>query len=400
MAARLTPAGRGAVAVVVFSGDADGLDRAAPQLFRAANGKPLVEQTTDQIVFGHWGREETPGEDVVLCRRGPASFEVHCHGGDVAVRRILSDLQTCGFETVDSSSLAQVHGGVSGQELQWAVSEAPTARTAAILLDQWQGTWRDGIEGIRGELAQKYVQGAVGLRSQSLAGPTLRDASEPELVERLRAKLQGMLGWSRFALHLTVPWSVVLGGRPNVGKSSLLNRLLGYSRAIVFDEPGTTRDVVTGDTAIEGWPVRLSDTAGIRETADGLEAEGIALARAQFETADCRLLIVDVNQPPTSADLAAMQAWPDAIVVAHKSDLPDRWGDALPRDVVRVSSLLSTGVEKLLSLIARKLVPETPSAGTPLPLTSRQIRLLEAAAGALASGIGPRCQQLLDELVS
>ena len=85
-------------------------------------------------------------------------------------------------------------------------------------------------------------------------------------LQAAAARIREWLAWEDFGLHLTRPWNVVLAGRPNVGKSSLINALLGYTRSIVFDQPGTTRDVVTAATAIDGWPIELSDTAGLRES--------------------------------------------------------------------------------------------------------------------------------------
>jgi tRNA modification GTPase len=106
----------------------------------------------------------------------------------------------------------------------------------------------------------------------------------------LTAQLDALLRWSEFGRHLTQPWQVVLTGVPNVGKSSLINRLLGYSRSIVYAEPGTTRDVVTAATAFDGWPVELSDTAGLRDAAGEIEAAGVERARRHLATADLAIV--------------------------------------------------------------------------------------------------------------
>lgn len=366
------------MAVVWIVGDCRLLDRGELPLFCAANGKPAAEQECNRIVFGRWGA--APGEEVVLCRTGPESTEVHCHGGDAAVRRILDQLRARGCETVPWQELESRRAGVADVELSQALSEAKTARTAEILLDQMSGTWRAGFAALRDSVAA--VEPPGGART--------------ELLDRL----QQIAGWSRFGLHLTEPWSVVLGGRPNVGKSSLMNRLLGYTRSIVFDEPGTTRDVVTGEAAFQGWPVRLSDTAGVRDAAEGLEAEGITLARRRFAAADCRLLVIDVSQCPLVEDRAALDDWPDAILVAHKADLPDAWGAELPDRALRVSSLCATGLEDLMEAIASALVPQPPVAGIPLAVTARQQALVERAMQALASGDAAACRATLDELLA
>lgn len=190
--------------------------------------------------------------------------------------------------------------------------------------------------------------------------------------ELAASRANEMMAWANFGSHLTRPWEVVLAGRPNVGKSSLINALVGFERSIVFDEPGTTRDVVTADTVLDGWAIRLSDTAGQRDSAKDLEAAGIARAREAFATADSRLLLIDVSQPPHEDDWQLLSEWPDAIVVAHKVDLPDAWGEALPTKAIRVSSLQGTGLSELSSVIVTQLVPKLPPDEAVIPLTDRQ----------------------------
>ncbi len=175
-----------------------------------------------------------------------------------------------------------------------------------------------------------------------------------------------------------------MAGRPNVGKSSLVNALLGYSRSIVFDQPGTTRDVVTAATAIDGWPIEFLDTAGLREGAEPLEAEGVQRARGAMVAARLLIVLVDVSQPMTDDDRALLAAFPDALVIAHKCDLEPYGGPEFSRGDLaarwlRVSSKTGEGVEALLRAISGRLVPEVPPAGTPLPVAARQSVLLELA---------------------
>jgi tRNA modification GTPase len=186
------------------------------------------------------------------------------------------------------------------------------------------------------------------------------------------ARIAELLQRSRIGLHLTQPWRVVLAGRPNVGKSSLLNAILGYARAIVFDEPGTTRDVLSAETAIDGWPVELSDTAGLRVTRDEIEQEGVLRARRTAESADLLVLVFDASQPWSSSDAQLVTEFPQALVVHNKCDLPVV--DEQQRHTgLRVSALTGTNVSVLIEEIGRRLVPVIPPAGAGVPFTQRQV---------------------------
>ena len=146
-------------------------------------------------------------------------------------------------------------------------------------------------------------------------------SSAPADLSAAAAQIRDWLTWAEFGLHLTQPWRVVLAGRPNVGKSSLINAILGYTRSVVFDQPGTTRDVVSAPTAIDGWPIELSDTAGLRESADPIESAGVERARATLGAADLAIVLVDISQPASQSDRAIIAEHPRALVVAHKCDL-------------------------------------------------------------------------------
>ncbi len=331
---RLTPDGRGGVATVAVHGPVDLVQRAG---FRAASGRELPDSEPNRVVFGHWG---DPPEDVVVCRTSESVVEVHCHGGRVAVGRIARDLRDVGVEWTDRP----VPTGTRLENmLRRTLVAATTLRTATIALDQSNGRLRESLEMLRVEL-------------------------ETASLEAARRRCDDLLSWSNVGRHLASPWNVVLTGRPNVGKSSLVNALLGYGRSIVFDLPGTTRDVVSADTAFDGWPVRLVDTAGLRDGADDLESQGINRARTALAGADCRLVLLDVSQPEDDEDFRLLAEWPDAIVVAHKSDLPCI-RERLPEGALAVSSTTGAGLEELATAIVRAIVPRVPPRGTAIPVS-------------------------------
>jgi tRNA modification GTPase len=351
------------------------LGRTGETLFRAANRKPVTEQPVGRVVFGRWGSD--PAEEVVLCRRGEATVDIHCHGGDAAVRRILADLTSAGCQIVTWQELSTAEACLFATECREALANAPTLRTANILLEQSSGTLRRVVEELTASLA-----------------------AEPAPTSESLSRINALLEWAEFGRHLTVPWKVVILGRPNVGKSSLLNALAGFARAIVFDQPGTTRDLVTADSAFQGWPVRLVDTAGIREPKCALESAGIALARNEAASADCRLVVLDASQPPQSEDFELLAAWPGALVVAHKADLPDAWHDRIPSGAVCVSSLTGTGVNSLIDRIAATLVACVPDPGTAIPVSARQVELLASVRQALVAGNLGACREALLLLLS
>ena len=368
-ASLLTPVGRGAVAVVAAEGDAALL--AIDASFVAANGRTIQGQRADRIVFGHWS-SGAHREEVIVLRGADESVEIHCHGGVAAAERILNALAEAGCsveswrERLDRTAASTIEA-----EADAALSLATTRRTATILLAQRAGALRREVDRIRDEIAGSRLESA-------------------------RGKIDALLAGAPLGLHLTAPWQVAIAGRPNVGKSSLINALVGYQRAIVFDLPGTTRDVLTAETAIDGWPVRLADAAGIRETDDALEAEGVLRARRQLAQADLALWVLDGSEVADDPLQVAQREWLDAtgeaagssrvLVVVNKADLlaPDSRRTASD-DVRFVSALTREGLPELIARVGQLLVPNLPT-DEAVPFTRRQIELLAAAAGSLAVG--------------
>ncbi len=370
----LTPRGRGAVATIRVKGELNSLAAAINACFNAANQKSLAAQPLNRIVYGLWG--QTSNEDLVICRLDEYTVDIHCHGGLAAVERILSDLETQGCPRYSWEQLVKSTRTELDFELQDRLTAATTFRTAEILLRQSEGVLKSAFEAL------------------------LPVADQPFDLDHYQSQIQNLLGWEQFGLHLTTPWRVVLAGRPNVGKSSLINAILGYERSIVFNEAGTTRDVLTATTAFEGWPIQFSDTAGIREQADVLESTGIRRAEQMMRSADCNLILIDVSQPEQADDLRLLSQWPASIIVAHKSDLPQNWEQPLPHAAISVSSITKSGIDTLLEQLMKKLIPAVPEKNTPVPVTPRQIRILHQAAEALKESDQSVYTSLIHQLLS
>ena len=347
----LTPAGRGAVASIRVEGPA-ALSAVAACFQPAAAGKRLGDFPLRRIVFGRWGG--LGGEEVVACRLSVQRIEVHCHGGAVAAERIVADLCEQGCIALPWPDwVHQTSDDSLAAEAGLALAEARTERAASILLDQYQGALRREVVSLLEELHK---------------------STAVELSEAL----ENLLSRSRLGQHLVRPWRVVLAGRPNVGKSSLINALLGYQRSIVFDLPGTTRDVVTATTALEGWPVEFADTAGLRAGGDPLEAAGVELARREAAAADCLLLVFDASQRWTADEASLAAAWPAALVVHNKCDLADAGAHGRPPGLA-TSAETGEGLSDLITAIVARLVPVIPPAGAAVPFLPRHQHLLEQA---------------------
>lgn len=354
-AAVLTPPGRGAIATIQIQGTLSDLQaRIAPspeRFFQPRNGRQICEQPVDHILFGQWGEEE-----LVACRTSTCSVEIHCHGGPAAIGRILEDLEFLGAEILprETDSVSIGHSRWLS-DLETAVVQARTFRAAEFLWSQRPllSVW---------ERCDQILQEN---------GP---------LPTELRSQLIEASRWSLFGQHLTQPWQVVIGGAPNAGKSSLINALLGYERAIVYDQPGTTRDAVKAETAIDGWPVMLSDTAGQRASSETIEAAGIEIARTLLQSADLAVILIDRSAPSDSDIETLLQAFPNALVVFNKCDQSahaDWTNREFDSTVLEVSCRDQTGLEELLTTITEKLVPALPAADTLIPVTATQLHLLQ-----------------------
>ena len=371
---QLTPPGRGAVATCLVSGP--GAASLLAPLLRLKQGRSLDALPAGRIALGQW--LGTHPEEVVVTRRNADEVIIHCHGGHVPISAILTDLAAAGGQVVPWRQWLAESGGTGAlrdsivAEATVALAQARTERCAAILLDQFHGA-------LSSELQELLT--------------ALRSGEVREVIGRL-AILQAR---APLGLHLDSPWQVVICGAPNVGKSSLINALVGYGRAIVSPQPGTTRDVVSAATAVEGWPVELSDTAGIRVADDPLEAAGIAAAAERLAAADLRLLVFDRSAAFGASEQALAAAWPDAMMVHSKCDLA---AHPNPRPAgVEVSALGGDSVENLLTAVSARLVPNAPPAGSPVPFRPRHVATIAAAAEALSKNDVPTAIENLAALI-
>lgn len=297
-----------------------------------------------------WRFSPAAGEQVVVRYRCDRSIELHCHGGLAAAAMIVAALKEQGCRTVSWRQWIDCHHlDPIAAAAAAALTEARTQRTSAVLLDQYNGALRRAIDEIR----------------------TLLNKGEHRTATTL---IDTLLDRAKLGQHLTQAWRVVLAGPPNAGKSSLINALLGYQRVIVHHASGTTRDVVATIAAMDGWPVELSDTAGLRDTGRAAESAGVELAQRKLASADLALLVFDASRPWTTTNDTLVGSTPRSLVVNSKIDLPPAPG---PRPSwLGTSAVTGAGIEALIGAIVGRLVPLPPAAGAAVPFTRGQIDLI------------------------
>ena len=410
-----TPPGRGGLAVVRLSGP-----RAASIAERLIAGAPRLEprratlvRVVSRGVGASGGNEGLGGEgeaapgaaaaldivDEALVTRfeGPASYtgedlvEFSVHGSPVIVAEVVSAAVAAGARLARGGEFtlrAFLNGrlDLTRAEAVRDLVEATTPAQAKMALDQLQGTLAERIGEIEGLLfdltAKLEASGDFPEEGYRFISPEEALAA----IRAARGRMEALLAESRRGRLLREGITVAIAGRPNVGKSTLFNRLAGVERAIVTAVPGTTRDLITEAVMLSGVRMTLVDTAGVRSTTDLVEREGVLRAEKAIAAADLVVVVLDASAPLTEADadLLDTTASRARVVVANKSDLVRAWepgqltetrSAATAREEVAVSAKHGIGIDELIRAIARA---GGVSGGGELPHISnaRQIELL------------------------
>lgn len=364
----LTPPGRGGIAVV--RGTGPGAERALRACFVPATdgaGLPPV----GSLAYGHiTGADGAPLDEVILCHAAPGTYEVNCHGGPAAVAAVGAALAALGLERVDADTLLELEGTRPIERgVRRLLRLARTPLAARILLDQLGGA----------------LETAIQRACDALAAGRADDAAEA--IARLLDR------WRRCGRFLADPPRVVIAGRPNAGKSTLLNRLVGADRAVTSETPGTTRDYVEADAALAGLPVVLVDTAGLREAQGLVERLGVERAREQAAGAAVVLYLLDATEGVTAEDEAALARFSArALVVWNKADAAA--GPLGPPGALAVSALTGEGIEGmpagrpagLTEAVLAHLGYRAADPGEAVPLAREQAESLERARQLVARG--------------
>lgn len=352
IAAIATPVGEGGLGVIRLSGkEAIGI---AQKIF----DRPLKNW---RLVHGHIinpDSGEIVEEAVAACMKAPHSYtredvvEIYCHGGPLPLQSVLGLLFRYGARQANPGEFtlrAFLNGRIDLVQAE-AVLDVIRAKTAASL--------RVAVQGLGGRLSEQ-IKSLRGELMSVLAYLTARidfpedDIEEQEVLEPLRRaqdSVARLLDSADAGIVYRQGMRTAIVGRPNVGKSSLLNRLLGENRAIVTPIPGTTRDTLEEVVNIKGMPFILVDTAGIIRTKDSVESLGVERSRRAIERADLVLLVVDTSEELSPADEEIIGLLKDktALVAANKCDLPRKADlSSLPWKAVSTSALTGEGMAAL-----------------------------------------------------
>ena len=384
-------------------------------VFRARNGRPAAAQRPRSMVLGDLLDRAGRVIDNVLCVTFPAPHsytgedcaELHCHGSPVVLDAGLRALFAAGCRQAQGGEFTK-RAFLSGQldllqaEAVADLIDAETAEQAHNAVCQLSGTLSRTVDRVYEALLSMAARFYAVV---DYPDEDIEDLRQPELLDTLhtaRQDLERLLtGFSRGQL-LKQGVPTVLLGKPNAGKSSLLNALLGYDRAIVTDIAGTTRDTVEEKLPVGGVLLRLTDTAGIRDGGDAVEALGVERSRAAAHQAALAILVLDGSSPPTAEDeeaIALARQVPRLLVVMNKCDLP-RHPDAAALTgrfdtVLSVSARENLGLDALTRAIAALFPTGAPTDGALLTnarqadTVSRALSAVTDAHDALQSGMTP-----------
>lgn len=397
-----TPSGEGAIAIVRLSGP-----EAVPITTGLFQGKNLHDADSHTMHYGKLidpGTKEEAEEVMVSVMRAPKTFtredvvEVNCHGGMVAVNRVLEMVLSQGVRLAEPGEFTKrafLNGRIdlSQAEAVMDLIRAKTDKAMSVALKQMDGR----LSGLIGRLRQTLIE-TVAHVEVNIDYPEYDDVEEMshdilrEKIEEVHTEIKSLLEVAKQGKILREGLATAIIGRPNVGKSSLMNTLVQENKAIVTEVPGTTRDVIEEYVNVRGVPLRLVDTAGIRDTEDIVEKIGVERSRQVLQEADLVLLVLNNNEALTDEDVKLFEAVQglEYIVIINKTDLDQKIDLEKAQELAGSSPLVTTslieeeGVNELEAAMAGSFFAgDIDTADLTYVSNVRHIQLLKQAMQAL-----------------
>ncbi len=367
IAAIATAPGEAGIGIVRISGEKsiDIIDK----IFRSKEGKKLSQYKPRRITYGYIidpDKGEKIDEVLVSYMKAPNTYtredivEINCHGGMISVKKILGLVLKSGARIANPGEFTKrafLNGRIDLVQAE-AIMDLISAKTEKgfdVALNQLEGFLSKEVREIRERLLKMlaHIQVSIDFSEEDIDEITLDNLSENS--KEVEKSIRKLLDTSHTGKIIREGLSTVIVGKPNVGKSSLLNALIGESRAIVTDVPGTTRDTIEEHFSVKGIPLRLIDTAGIRETEDIVERMGVERSKELFNLADLIIVMLDASSDLTEEDLEIMDliGYRKALIIINKTDLPqkldvDKVRDIIgDKDIIEISILENIGIEKI-----------------------------------------------------
>ncbi len=365
IAAIATAPGEGGIGIIRISGS-NSLE-VAEEIFKSVSGKKISEYNLRSLIYGDiFDGEKRIDEVLVAYMKGPHSYtgedviEINCHGGFISVKKILELILTKDVRLAEAGEFTKrafLNGRIDLSQAESVIDviKSKTDKAQEVAQSQLEGSLAKKIRELRSKVTEVLAQLEVSI---DFSDEDVEDVTYKEIEEKsleLRDEIKKLYDSAESGKILRDGLKTVIIGKPNVGKSSLLNSILGENRAIVTEIPGTTRDVIEEFVNIKGIPLKIVDTAGIRETEDIVEKIGVQKSKESIESADLVIIVLDSSKQLTDEDLEILQSAQSkkTIVLLNKIDLEQVIDESEiekfvgKENIIKISALKNEGIEQI-----------------------------------------------------